>query len=432
MLKIEKITGTIDKTLLLGLIKRRVFDDQEAVAVASKIVDDVKCRGDKALIYYSHKFDNTKADEASGLRVEKSAIDFAQDFVSKEFMKALERAAENIAEFHRRALPESWQMDLDGTVVGQLVRPLNRIGAYVPGGQAAYPSTLLMTTIPAKVAGVAEIAVCCPPGPDGAIDPHTLAAARVAGVEEIYSIGGAQAIAAMAYGTDTVARVDKICGPGNIYVTLAKKLVIGDVGIDMLAGPSEVVIIADESANPGFIAADMLAQAEHDANASSYLITTSMAVAESVKKIIEKQLTDLSRAATARVSLTANGRIFVVEHIDDAIAISDRLAPEHLELCVENPKALLAKVKNAGAVFLGKYTPEALGDYLAGPNHVLPTAGTARFASPLGIDDFFKRTSLLEASKKSIDDAASDIILIANAEGLDAHARSAAIRIGEP
>lgn len=432
MINIERLKTPIDERMLSRILKRQVLDNIEAMTTVTEIVGGIAAQGDIALLSFCRQYDRVEVDSVQDLRVSENQLESAHRSVEPEFIEAIKRAKKNITVFHSQNLAKSWKMEIDGSIVGQQIRPLNRVGAYVPGGLAAYPSTALMTTIPAKAAGVEEIVVCCPPGPDGEINQYTLAAIYEAGVGEVYRIGGAQAIAAMAYGTETIQRVDKICGPGNIYVTLAKSLVIGAVGIDMLAGPSEVVIIADETAEPDFIAADMFAQAEHDPNASAYLVCTSEATAKAVLESLNAHVGELDRHETVRASLIANGHILVVSDLEAACALTNMIAPEHLELCTREPEALLDKISNAGAIFIGNYTPEAVGDYIAGPNHVLPTAGTARFASPLSTDDFLKRSSILQCSRQSLESIMADIDTIARAEGLDAHARSATIRTQGP
>lgn len=430
MIAIERINTRED----VAVIQQRqplFMDDQAVQMIVDEIIRRIAEDGDKALVEYANRFDQTGISTASELRVSADEIEAAFSSMEKNFISAIERAKRNISEYHQQNLPKKWEMELDGIRVGRLVRPLKRVGAYVPGGRAAYPSTLLMTAIPAFTAGVSEVIVCCPPDESGRIDPHTLAAAKVAGVEEIYRVGGAQAIAAMAYGTDTISRVDKICGPGNIFVTIAKSKIISVCGIDMLAGPSEIVIIADDSAHPDFIACDMFAQAEHDPHASAILISLSQSLAEKTSAALVAELAKMSRRETIEKSLQANGRIFVVDDLDLACDLTDAIAPEHLELCITDWQHALERINNAGAIFIGSYSPESLGDYIAGPNHVLPTAGTARFSSPLSVEDFFKSTSLISAGREAFLAVAQDIKVIAEAEGLEAHARSAMIRSGK-
>ncbi|MDW7973079.1 MAG: histidinol dehydrogenase, partial [Thermodesulfovibrio sp.] len=347
--------------------------------------------------------------------------------VSKDVIDALSFAAERIRKFHEKQLEKSWQYKEGDITLGQIIRPLERVGAYVPGGKASYPSTVLMNIIPAQVAGVNEIAVCVPT-PNGEINPVLCAALNILGIQEVYRVGGAQAIGAMAYGTETIRKVDKIVGPGNIYVAMAKKLVFGEVDIDMIAGPSEILIIADSSANPAFVAADMLSQAEHDEMACSILVTTSQDLAQAVKKEITKQLKRLPKASIAKESLKNFGAIIMVNSLEEACNIANTIAPEHLEVITKNPEELLPLLKNAGAIFLGQWTPEPIGDYVAGPNHTLPTSGTARFFSPLGVYDFIKRSSLIKVGQRGFKKLASYVDVLATVEGLQAHANTIRIR----
>ncbi|MGD9560537.1 MAG: histidinol dehydrogenase [Oscillospiraceae bacterium] len=395
----------------------------------AEILEQVRQKGDAALAEYTRKFDGVSIEN---LKVSGEEVEAALAEVDGAFMDILRQAAENIRDFHQRQVRQGFVVaERPGVVMGQKIRPIERVGVYVPGGTAAYPSTVLMDAIPAKVAGVEKIVMVTPPGKDGRVDAGILAAAHIAGVGEIYKVGGAQAIAALAYGTATVPKVDKIVGPGNLYVATAKKMLYGAVDIDMIAGPSDVLVVADETAKPAQIAADMLAQAEHDANAAAVLVTTSAALAEAVDKELERQLPLLPREQIARASIQKNGRIIVVETIDSALEMANALAPEHLELCVEDPFSLLPQVKNAGSIFLGHNTPEALGDYFAGPNHTLPTGGTARFYSPLSVDDFIKKSSYLYYSKAALAEVSDKVIGFAKKEGLDAHARSVEIRKNE-
>jgi histidinol dehydrogenase len=399
----------------------------DVTSAVERIIADVRARGDAALLEYTARFDGFGPATAAG---SSSPGDFeaAEKTIEPAVRKARARRRA-IERYHAAALPKSWRMtDEHGSVLGQDVRPLERVGIYIPGGRAAYPSTVLMTAVPARVAGVREIVLVTPPGRDGAVPAAVLAAARIAGVTEGWRIGGAQAIAALAYGTPTIRRVDKIVGPGNIYVALAKSKVFGDVGIDMVAGPSEVVVVADRHADPALVAADLLAQAEHDPMARALLITDAPELLPRVQAALDAQLARLSRRAIATESLAANGAFILVADLEAAVDLANRLAPEHLELMVGVPAALLPRVKSAGAVFLGAHTPEVVGDYVAGPNHVLPTAGTARFASPLGTDDFVKRSSVLEYSASGLAAALPHLGALARVEGLDAHARAAEIR----
>lgn len=392
----------------------------------SDIIDRVRREGDKALLYYTEKFDKAALDS---LRVSEEEIDEAVALVEPELIEVLKLARDNIKEFHEKQLNSGFTLEKsEGIIIGQKVMPVERAGLYVPGGTAAYPSTVLMDAIPAKIAGVERVVMVTPPGKDGKVNPVILAAARVAGVDEIYKIGGAQAIAALAYGTESVPRVDKIVGPGNAYVAEAKKQVFGEVSIDMIAGPSEILVVADSKNRPKDIAADLLSQAEHDKNASAVLVTDSYDFALAVSEEIERQIPLLERCEIARASIDNNGKIFVTDSIDEAIAVANDIAPEHLELCLDTPMSYLEKVRHAGSVFLGRYCPEALGDYLAGTNHTLPTSGTARFSSPLSVDDFVKKTQFIYYDKNALSEVAKKVELFARREGLTAHARSAVIR----
>ena len=395
-------------------------------STVSGIVEDIRKRGDEALIEYTLRFDGAALDS---LRVSQEEIDAALAQVDKEMIGVLQRAAENIRAFHTRQVRNSFILnDKPGVVMGQKVVPIERVGLYVPGGTAAYPSTVLMDAIPAKIAGCGKIVMTTPAGRDGKIRPVILAAASVAGVDEIYKIGGAQAIAALAYGTQSVPRVDKIVGPGNAYVAEAKRQVYGQVSIDMIAGPSEILIVADGAANPAHVAADMLSQAEHDKMATAVLVTPSMALAQGVAAELEKQLPLLEREDIARASIENNGKIIISGDLKEAIDASNRLAPEHLELCVDDPFDYLDQVKNAGSIFLGRHCPEALGDYFAGPNHTLPTGGTARFSSPLSVDDFVKKMQYTYFTGGALQSVAQDVARFAREEGLTGHARSVLIR----
>ena len=398
--------------------------------IVSEIIENVKQNGDKALYEYCLKFD--KADLQS-LEVSSEEIEEAFASVDKEFIEILKEAAENIKTFHQKQKRNSFIInDKDGVVIGQKVIPIEKAGLYVPGGTAAYPSTVLMDAIPAKIAGCEQIVMVSPPKSDGKINPVILTAAKIAGVDKIYKVGGAQAVAALAYGTETIPKVDKIVGPGNAFVAEAKKQVFGKVSIDMIAGPSEILVVADDTNNPDIIAADLLSQAEHDKNASAVLVTDSMDFALKVSKSLEKQIPKLQRAEIARASIDNNGKIIVSENdILKAIDIANEIAPEHLELCVDNPFDYLDKIKHAGSVFLGKNCPEALGDYFAGPNHTLPTSGTARFSSPLSVDDFVKKTQYTYYSASALEKVAEKIAYFANKEGLDAHGKSATVRFKE-
>ena len=393
------------------------------------IIADVRERGDEALIDYAKRFDGA---DLTDLKVSAEEMEQALDAVDPGFLDILERAAANIRRFHARQVRNSFIInDTPGVVIGQKVIPVDRAGLYVPGGTAAYPSTVLMDAIPAKLAGVKEVVVTTPPNRDGGVNPVILAAAHVAGVDCIYKTGGAQAIAALAYGTQSIPRVDKIVGPGNAYVAEAKKQVFGRVSIDMIAGPSEILVIADGGSDARHVAADLLSQAEHDKMASAVLVTDSMALAQAVQTEIETQLRQLEREEIARASVEQNGKIIVAPSIADAVAIANEIAPEHLELCVDSPFDYLDAIRHAGSVFLGRYCPEALGDYFAGPNHTLPTSGTARFSSPLSVDDFVKKTQYTYYTKEALAGVAEDIAAFARLEGLTGHARSAVIRTEE-
>ena len=404
----------------------------EVVRSVEAIVAAVRERGDAALLEYTARFDGFSPATVAGLAIAPAELEAATREVEPAVQAALVYAAERIERYHAAALPKSWRLtDEHGSILGQEVRPLDRIGIYVPGGRAAYPSTVLMTAVPARVAGVREIVLVTPPGPDGRVPAAVLAAARVAGVTEGWRVGGAQAVAALAYGTRAIRRVDKIVGPGNVYVALAKTRVFGDVGIDMIAGPSEVVVIADRDADPAWIAADLLAQAEHDPMARALLITDAPELLPRVEAALRVQLERLPRRAIAGEALAANGAFVLVANLDAAVDVANRLAPEHLELMVGVPAALLGRVRHAGAVFLGAHTPEVVGDYVAGPNHVLPTAGTARFASPLGAEDFVKRSSVIEYSPSGLAAALPHLRALARVEGLAGHGRAAEARAEE-
>ena len=405
----------------------RSEDTMNVSATVAEIIENVKNRGDAALFEYCERFDKAKL---SSLEVTEEEIEEAFSSVDEKFINILRKAAKNIRKFHERQVRNSFIInDEDGIVIGQKIIPLDRAGLYVPGGTAAYPSTVLMDSIPAIIAGCREVVITTPPGADGKINPVILAAARIAGVNRIFKVGGAQAVAALAYGTESIPRVDKIVGPGNAFVAEAKRQVFGRVAIDMIAGPSEILVVADGSANPAHVAADLLSQAEHDKMASAVLVTDSEALATAVSNEIERQLALLPRAEIARVSIDNNGKIIVAENLSAAIEISNELAPEHLELCVDNPFDWLDKIRHAGSIFMGKNCPEALGDYFAGPNHTLPTSGTAKFSSPLSVDDFVKKSQYTYYTKEALSRVADDIAYFAEKEGLSAHARSATIRM---
>lgn len=407
-------------------ILRRSDKVSEASETVRTILDTVRREGDSALISYTKKFDGV---DISSIRVSDEEIREALSSVEPEFIAVLEKAAERIRDYHRRQKREGYIIsENEGIVLGEKIVPLERVGIYVPGGSAAYPSTVLMDSIPASVALCPEIVMVTPPSKDGRVNPNVLAAASIAGVNEIYKVGGAQAVAALAYGTETIRRVDKITGPGNVFVQEAKRLVSSTVAIDMTAGPSEILIIAEDGSSPEVLASDLLGQAEHDRNATSILLCTSEKLAEDVSKEVERQLSLLPRRDIASASILNNGKIIVCDSIDEAVALSNEIAPEHLELFLSDPFPELSKVKNAGSVFLGKYSPEALGDYMAGPNHTLPTNGSARFSSPLGVDDFVKRIQFTYYTREALEKDADPVALFARKEGLEGHARSALSR----
>lgn len=413
---------------LARLMQRRTFGDELAAQV-EEIISAVRAEGDRALCRFTREFDGVELTPGE-LKVSREELKAAYRQVDEDFLSALTLAKENITAFHQKQLLNSWiDVEKQGVIRGQLVRPLNRVGIYVPGGRAAYPSSALMNALPAVVAGVPEIVMVTPPGPDGKINPSTLVAAGEAGVTEIYKVGGAQAIAALAYGTESIKPVDKITGPGNIFVTLAKRSVFGQVDIDMLAGPSEVAIVADETADPVYVAADLLAQAEHDPFATAILLTPSAILAEAVKKELAVQLSSLPRKEIASRALAAHGGIVITRDLDEAIALVNKFAPEHCELLVAEPFPWLSRVENAGVIFLGAYSPEPVGDYLAGPNHILPTGGTARWASGLEVADFLKRSNVLAYSREALVQTGRQIMKLARTEGLEAHARAIEVRL---
>ena len=397
--------------------------------IVSEIIANVRKNGDNALFEYCEKFDKAKL---SSLQVSAEEIDEAFASVDPELIEIMEKAAVNIRAFHSRQVRTGFEIkNEDGTVLGQKITPVDRAGLYVPGGTAAYPSTVLMDAIPAKIAGVPEVVMVTPPNASGKVNPVILAAAKVAGVDRIFKVGGAQAIAALAYGTQSVPKVDKIVGPGNAFVAEAKRQVFGQVSIDMIAGPSEIMIIADGKSDPAHLAADLLSQAEHDKLASAVLVTDSFELAVAVQAELEKQIPALERAEIARASIDHNGKIIVAETLDEVFDIANEIAPEHLELCLDDPFTYLDKVRHAGSVFMGRNCPEALGDYFAGPNHTLPTSGTAKFSSPLGVDDFIKKTQYTYYTRDALSKVAKDVSKFATAEGLTAHAKSATIRTEE-
>ena len=409
------------------ILSREIQSYGEYEESVRQIVADVMTGGDAAVKKYTRKFDGVSVD---GLAVSGAEIDEAFASVSPRFLEVVKKSAENIAEFHSKQKKSGFEINRDGVTLGQKYTAVEKAGLYVPGGTASYPSTVLMNAVPAKIAGVGEIIMCTPPSANGKVRAEILAAAKIAGVDRIYKCGGAQAIAAMAYGTESIPKVYKIVGPGNIFVALAKKLVFGTVSIDMIAGPSEILVVADGKADARHVAADMLSQAEHDKLASAVLVTDSGVLAKDVAAEIDRQLETLPRREIASASIENNGKIIVTDSIERAVEVANAIAPEHLEMCVENPRAWLDKIKNAGSVFLGGYTPEALGDYYAGPNHTLPTGGSAKFSSPLSVDDFLKKTQYIMYSAEALEKAAADVEYFAESEGLDGHARSVKIRAG--
>jgi len=431
-MKIYKYPSKSADKRVASIVDRGFDVKKKDVAYVTRILEDVKKNGDKALIQYARQFDSPRLTIAT-LKVTSGEIEAAGKSVERSFKRSLNRAAGQIEAYHRQQLSNSWiNTQRPGTLLGQIVTPVDTAGVYVPGGKGGETplvSSVLMGAIPAKIAGVRHVVMVTPPTKDGSVNPHLLAAARKVGVDAVYKVGSAWAIAALAYGTETIPKVDVIVGPGNIYVTLAKKIVAGTVGIDMLAGPSEILVIADSTANPAFIAADLLSQAEHDTMASAILVTDCQAVAEGVAYAVKEQLENLARRETAAESLEKFGAILIVPNLEAAFELSNRIAPEHLELHVKDPFAYIGRIRNAGAVFMGEYTPEPVGDYVAGPNHVLPTAGTARFSSALAVDNFVKKTSLIHYSRKAFKREARDIIRLAEIEGLDAHANAVKIRL---
>jgi len=428
-MKIIKYSDSDFRNTLRKVVDRADVDLVVHDATVREILKQIKERGDAALLDFTSRFDQYDLS-VEEIRVTPSEVAEAHNNVSDEGVEALKRAAENIREFHEHQKHESWEYEKNGVLLGQNVRPLETVGIYVPGGKASYPSSVLMNAIPAKVAGVKKV-VMCSPASKGQCSPDVLVAAEIAGVDSIFKVGGAQAIGAMAYGTNTIPKVDKIVGPGNIFVALAKRMVFGMVDIDMIAGPSEIVIVADDSAHADFIAADLLSQAEHDEQAVPILVTCSEILAQDVVKELKKQTIRLNRQSIIKKSLNDYCCLFVVESLSEAIKVANDIAPEHLELAVKEPRACAEQIRNAGAIFLGHYTPEAVGDYLAGPNHVLPTSGTARFSSPLGVYDFLKRTSIMSYSPEALKKEAPFIRVLADMEHLDAHANAVDLRINK-
>ena len=409
-----------------NILNRDIQAEENVSAAVDAVLAEVRANGDAALKTYTKRFDGAELED---LRVTEAEIEAAWNTLDPEFIRTLEMAAENIRHFHEQQVHRDFALtDKPGIVMGQRYTPIEKVGICVPSAPAAFPSTILMNVIPAKIAGVKEIVVVTPPDRDGHISAEALAAARIAGADKIFKIGGAQAVAALAYGTESVPRVDKVVGPGGIFVATAKRKVFGQVAIDMIAGPSEILVLADGKSNPTWVAADMLSQAEHDVLASAVLVTDSRELAEQVQQELEVQLASLPRREIARKSIDDNGKIIVTDSLDKAAEAANRIAPEHLELCVDDPFALLPKIKNAGSIFLGRSAPEALGDYFAGPNHTLPTSGTARFSSPLSVDDFVKKSSFLYYTREALEPVAERIADFARREGLEAHARSVLIR----
>ncbi|MGH4117666.1 histidinol dehydrogenase [Clostridium sp.] len=428
MIKIIKAKSNVGKEHMEN-IKKRAEDIQKDVnTVVDKILQDVKSRGDEAIIQYTQKFDS-KFITKENLIVSEEEIKNAYKMVDKDFLDAINLAKKNVTQFHEKQIRNPFMMTKQkGVILGQTVRGVESAGIYVPGGTAVYPSSVIMNAIPAKVAGVENLVMVTPPLADGSINPHILVAADIAGVGKIYKVGGAQAIAGLAFGTESISKVDKIVGPGNIYVAMAKRSVFGYVDIDMIAGPSEILIIADETANEKFIAADLMSQAEHDVLASAMLITTSKDLAEKVVKELEVQIKTMSRKNIIKESLLKYGVILIVDTINEAIELANKIAPEHLEVLVESPFDFLGSIKNAGSIFLGEYSPEPLGDYVAGPNHVLPTGGTSRFFSPLSVDDFIKKSSYIYYTKEALGEVKDKVIKLTEVEGLTAHGNSIKVR----
>ena len=426
MIRIAKADGVSERELINQLKARSGEIDRKVTSAVTDILNNVKQNGDDAVREYTLKFDGHMP---SKFEISREEIDSSPDKCDRDFILALYKAADNIRDFHARQKQQSWlEPKQNGVILGQRIRGLKRVGVYVPGGTAAYPSSVLMNVIPAKIAGVKEIVMVTPPQKDGTANPDILAAAKIAGVDRVFLMGGAQAVAALAYGTQSVPKVDKIVGPGNIFVATAKKLLYGTVDIDMIAGPSEILIVADKSANPKGLAADLMSQAEHDKLASAILLTTSEETANETAKELSRQMQTLERRDIIEQSLNDFGAIIVCKDISEAVDFANELAPEHLELAVENPMEYIGRVDNAGSVFLGHYSPEPLGDYFAGPNHVLPTSGTARFFSPLSVDSFIKKSSFIYYTEPALSEAKDDIIKLAETEGLTAHANSIKVR----
>ncbi len=430
-MKIQRLDQETKKNLLEDLLKRSPNQYSAYEKDVAKILEDVKREGDEALFGYTARFDGAHLD-AETVRVTEQEIQEAYDQIDEELLEIIRRALHNIRTYHEKQRQNSWfDSRPDGTILGQKVTALARVGVYVPGGKAAYPSSVLMNIAPAKAAGVDEIIMVTPPDKNGKVTPTTLVAAKEAGADVVYKIGGAQAIGALAYGTESIPKVDKIVGPGNIYVALAKKAVYGHASIDAIAGPSEILVIADDSANPSYVAADLLSQAEHDELASAILVTTSEELADAVSKEVDRFTAQLSRKEIIQKSLDNYGYILIAESMDEAISIANEIASEHLEIQTKNPYDVMTKIRNAGAIFIGEYSGEPLGDYFAGPNHVLPTNGTAKFFSPLSVDDFIKKSSIIAYSKEALEKVHEDIESFAAAERLTAHANSIHVRFNK-
>ncbi|MBR3761530.1 MAG: histidinol dehydrogenase [Lachnospiraceae bacterium] len=427
-MRIITLSKESKSNLLNDLLKRSPNNYGQYETIVSDIIEKVKTKGDEAVFSYTKQFDKCELT-AETIRVTEAEIQEAVNTIDPKLYTVMEKAATNIKAYHEKQVRNSWfDAKPNGTILGQKITPIGKAGVYVPGGKAAYPSSVLMNVIPAKVAGVGKVVMVTPPGSDGKVNPGTLAAAKVAGVDEIYKVGGAQAIAALAFGTESIPKVDKITGPGNIFVALAKKSVYGHVSIDSVAGPSEILVLADETANPRYVAADLLSQAEHDELASAILITTSKELAEAVSKEVEVFISELSRTDIMRKSIDNYGYILVAETLEDAIDAANEIASEHLEILTRNPFEVMTKIQNAGAIFLGEYSSEPLGDYFAGPNHILPTNGTAKFFSPLSVDDFIKKSSIISYSRNALEAVHEDIEFFAEKEGLTAHANSIKVR----
>ncbi len=429
-MKTLKLTQDTQKNILESLLKRSPNNYTEFEGRVNDIITNVREKKDEAVFSYTKQFDGADIN-ASNVLVTKEEIEEAYSLVDEKLLTVIRKALVNIKKYHEKQVQNSWFTTEDGIILGQKVTALEKAGVYVPGGKAVYPSSVLMNVLPAKVAGVDKIIMCTPPGKDGKVYPSTLVAANEAGVDEIYKVGGAQAVAAMAFGTESIPKVDKIVGPGNIYVALAKKAVFGYVSIDSIAGPSEILVLADETANPKFVAADLLSQAEHDEMASAILITTSQELAEKVSEEVDKFVAQLSRKEIIQKSLDNYGYILVADNLDDAIDATNAIASEHMEVVTKDPFSVMTRIRNAGAIFVGEYSSEPLGDYFAGPNHVLPTNGTAKFFSPLGVDDFIKKSSVISYSREALEKVHKDIEQFAECEQLTAHANSIKVRFEE-